>query len=260
MRQSNINLHVQVDTIFFRTFSAQRLSADADFAKSELTLSNANVNFAGGKMNADIFVRRNAKALPFSIRANANSVEIDKLFKAFDNFQQTTITDKNLRGSVSADVDISGWMTPEADLVSNSILGKTSFMLENGRLLNFEPLMTIQKIIFKNRNFADVSFQNIQNTFSFSNGKVAIPPMYIASNVIELSLQGVFGFENGTNIALAIPLRNPEKAEKEKAAGKKVGKGIIVYLRAYDNNDGDIKLYWDPQHTAPLKKDIGDNN
>jgi len=261
MRQSNINLHVQVDTVFFRTFSAQNLSADANFSNSELTLNNAGARFSGGNISADVFVRHNEKALPFGIKANVNSVEIDKLFKSFDNFQQTFITDKNLRGSVFANVNISGWMTPQANLVPNSISGKASFRLEDGQLLNFEPLMSIQKFIFKKRNLADVSFKNIQNTFSFSNGKVTVPPMYIASNVIELSLQGVYGFEKGTNIALAIPLRNPEKAEEEKTTRRKLlGNGIVVYLRARDNNDGDIRLYWDPLHAAPLKKNINDSD
>ena len=260
MRQSSINLHVQIGAASFKTFSAQNLSADADFSNSELALSNAGAHFAGGDISANVFVRRNAKALPFSIRANINSVEVNELFKSFDNFQQTTITDKNLRGSVFADVNISGWMTPQSDLVPNSLSGTASFRLESGRLLNYAPLMAVQKLIFKNRNFADVSFKDIENTFSFSDGKVTIPPMYISSNVIELSLQGVFGFDKGTNITLAIPLRNPERAEKEKAAGKRHGRGIVVYLRAHDNNDGDIKLYWDPLHAAPTNGYMNDSD
>ena len=64
-------------------------------------------------------------------------------------------------------------------------------------------------------------------------------------------MQGAYGFENGTNIALDIPLRNPEKdqAMPNAEAKKQIRmKGIVLHLKAIDDGKGGVKVRWNGDH------------
>ncbi|ANI88394.1 hypothetical protein A9P82_03205 [Arachidicoccus ginsenosidimutans] len=259
MRNSTANLHLRVANIAYKTFSAHDLDATANLSPDNLSLNNANVKFAGGNIHATISAAQGRSEVPFRMKANAQGVDVDKLFTAFADFGQSSLTAKNIDGSFSANVDVQGNLTQQADLVKNSLNGKISFVLTDGHLINYKPLLSVQKYVFKKRDLANVAFKTIRNNFSISDGKITIPPMTIASNVIELNLQGVYAIDKGTDIGIDVPLRDPQKAEERRAQGKKVRKGIVVHLRARDDVSGKVRLVWDPFHKAPQKEDMNND-
>ncbi len=260
MQHSTANLHLHVVDISYKTFSAQSLEANAQLSPTNVSLKNASVNFAGGSIKANVLVSQGGNIVPFHMQTNVENVDVDRLFAGFGNFGQSTLTAKNLYGSFSANVDVQGDLTSKADMVKNSLNGKISFVLLNGHLINYKPLLSIQKFVFKKRDLANVAFATIQNKFSISDGKISIPPMTIASNVIEMNLQGVYGIDNGTDIGIDVPLRDPQKTEERRVAGKKVRKGIVVHLRARDDNNGKVRLVWDPFQKAPQAEGDKDDN
>ncbi len=154
----------------------------------------------------------------------------------------------NLQGSLTADIGVSGGMLESGAIVKNSMNGKVSFVLTNGALVNFAPLMSIQKYAFKKRNLSNITFKTLKNDLDISHGKINISPMEIESSAIRVKVQGVYAFDKGTDISLEIPLRNPKKDEELIAQGlqPKKKKGIIIYLRAMDGDDGKVKITWDP--------------
>ncbi|MDE1191244.1 MAG: AsmA-like C-terminal region-containing protein [Arachidicoccus sp.] len=261
MKNSKANLHLHVVDILYRTFSAQSLEANASLSPSDIALNNAAVNFAGGTIQANISVKPNGNAIPFQMQTNVNDVEVNNLFKAFGNFGQTSITDQNLNGTFSAKANVTGTLNTQANLMKNSLNGNIFFQLINGSLINYKPLLSIQKYIFKKRDMANVSFKTIKNNFTINNGKITVPPMTIASNVIEMSLQGIYGINGGTDLSIDVPLRNPEKTAQRKAEGKKVHQGIVVHLRAKDDGSGNAKLVWNPfnKKSEDKEDDNGDD-
>jgi len=72
--------------------------------------------------------------------------------------------------------------------------------------------------------------------------------------------QGVYGFRQGTDISLKIPLRNPQKDKDRIAQGLKPrrNKGVIVYLRAKKGPDGKVHIGWDPLHKNRLEDSADD--
>jgi hypothetical protein len=65
-----------------------------------------------------------------------------------------------------------------------------------------------------------------------------------------MDIAGVYGLTNGTDIALDIPLRNPEKdaniIDKDELKKRRF-KGIVVHIRAYDEN-GKLKIGLNNNH------------
>ena len=64
--------------------------------------------------------------------------------------------------------------------------GEIKVKLTEGHLLDFQPLQNISDYIFKNRDFKDISFSEINQTCKIKGFEMEIEEMEIASNVLNL--------------------------------------------------------------------------
>lgn len=178
------------------------------------------------------------------VRGKVANADVHKLFYAFDNFGQKTITYQNLKGKLSTEFSFESRLSNNVRIVPGSMKGTLHFDLSNGYLINFEPLLKIKKLIFKKRNFERVAFSPIRSDFQLKGQEIEIRPMEIESNVITLFIDGIYSFAQKTDISIQIPLSNLKKRDStyvlnpndpEKRHGSK------IYLRAVDEN-GEVNI------------------
>jgi len=255
--QSDMLLNVDVKKLRYNHFEADHILAQVNMTSDKIEFRNVSLNHAGGHVAANAAVDVAGQITPFRIQTNINRVKIDKLFYAFDNFGQQTLNPGNLEGALTAKIDVNGSLNANGDLIKRSMAGKVSFVLNNGELNNFEPLLKVQKFIFKKRNLSHVTFEELRNDLDIYGGKIRINPMTITSSAAIIKMEGIYAFDRGTDISIAMPLRNPEKDKELIAKGKKpkFNKGIVLYLRAKDDEKGEVSISWDP-----LKKGVKDKN
>jgi len=183
--------------------------------------------------------------LPYvKVRGKVTNADVHKVFYAFDNFGQKTITYDNLKGKLSNDFSFETRLTNNVKIVPGSMKGMLHFDLYKGYLINFEPLLKIKKLIFKKRNFEKVEFSPISSDFELKGQEIEIRPMEIESNVITLYIDGIYSFARKTDISIQIPLSNLRKRDStyvlnpndpEKKEGSK------IFLRAIDEN-GEVNI------------------
>ncbi len=255
--KSNMYLHVNIGKLLYNHFDAQQISADIDLSSTGIDLRNVKLQHAGGSLAANVRLSTAGNGTPFAANAKINNVKIDRLFYAFDNFGQTTLSHKNLQGAFSADINLRGAIRESGQIVRSAMNGRVAFQLNNGELNNFPPFESISKFLFKKRNLSHITFNTLKNDLDIVNGKIIINPMSIESSALTINIAGVYAFDKGTDISMAIPLRNPQKDRDLIAKGKKPkkDKGIIIYLRAQDGDDGKVNIAWDP-----LKKGVKDTS
>jgi uncharacterized protein involved in outer membrane biogenesis len=255
--KSNMFLHVNIGRLLYNHFDAQHIYADIDLNSTGIDLRNVKLQHAGGSLAANAHLNTAGRSTPFSVNGKVNNVKIDRLFYAFDNFGQSTLSHKNLQGAFSADISLRGAIMESGQIIRNSMNGRVSFQLNNGELNNFPPFESISKFLFKKRNLSHITFNTLKNDLDIVNGKITINPMSIESSALTINVAGVYAFDKGTDISMAIPLRNPQKDRDLIAMGKKPkkDKGIIIYLRAQDGSDGKVNISWDP-----MKKGVKDAN
>lgn len=248
LNKSTMILHLKIKKIDYDRFTAKKLSAGLRLDEQGIGLNKVSLQHANGTVNFDAHIQQLPKRNDFSLKADLSQLKIDQLFNAFKNFGQSTLKSENLKGILSANIDVKGSLTQEATLVPKSLAGKVSFNLNNGELNNFPPFLSISKFVFKNRNLDHITFEALSDELTLSKGKIEIPPMDILSSAISITVQGVYAFGRGTDISLKIPLRNPQKDKERMAQGLKPkrNKGIVVYLRAQDGKDGKVHIGWDP--------------
>lgn len=254
----SIGIDMNVNKLVYNGFVANNFKSNMDFTYAGIKLNNISLNSCGGGISLNGIINQDETNNPFNLSVNINTVEIDQLFNSFGNFGMENLTAKNIDGKFSAKGNILGQFSSAGPINKKSLNGKLSFNLNNGSIKNYEPLIKVSKFAFKNRQLENIKFEKLSNDLTISNGKVIIPPMAINTSALIINVEGIYGFEGGTDMAIAIPLRNPQKDidRENKGLKKRSGTGIVVKLRATSGSDGKLEVKLDTRSSSPDKGDV----
>ena len=243
----NMQLNFRAGHISYQHFTADNMQASILFEADKWQIQNASLQHAGGSFSLSaIFNGLKNGIHAASAKFKLDHVDVRKVFTAFDNFGQNAITASTIRGSLNTDGNIRFLLNKKGKLQGNSLSGTVHFSLKNGALIHFKPFENINNIVFKNRDFSDVQFAEINNTLNISKGEVQIKRMEIASSVLQLYVEGLYDFNHkNTDISIQVPLNNLNKSKNDTRKEKKgidVKTGASVYLRAKNASDGSVKF------------------
>jgi hypothetical protein len=249
LEASKVQLNLHVNKALYKRFVASNLSANISLLGDGIYFNKISVAHAGGTLSLNGNIKQQGAINKFNINAVVSKVNVKEFFYAFENFGQTSITNQNLKGFLSAKVNTSGSITDQGSVVSRAMYGQVIFNLSNAALMGFEPLQKVQKLAFANRDFSNIAIENLDGTLTLNGDRILISPMQVNTSVLNFNMQGIYGLTNGTNISMDIPLRNPKKDEYSTAAAKKETrmKGIVLHLKAVEE-EGKLKVKWNHDH------------
>lgn len=246
LEMSKMHLKLKVNRAVYQKFVANQVNADISLIGNGIYFNKIGIQHAGGQVNVNGKIEQMGAVNKVKFNANIAKVSVKEFFYAFDNFGQQSVTNKNLKGFLSANVNTSGNVTSKGNMVPKSMFGKVNFTLDKAALVGFEPLEKVGKFIFRSRNLSNVQLEKLNGTLTLRGDQVDISPMKINSTALNFDVKGVYGFNSGTNIALDIPLRDPKKSadivDKEERELARM-KGIVLHLKAVDEG-GEIKIRW----------------
>lgn len=247
LEESNVHMMLDVKKVIYKRFTANDINAEINLMKKGIKLQNISLKHAGGSLKITGEMQQQGPVNQVSIKANVDNVDVSKFFYAFDNFWQEKLTDKNVKGTLSTAVNVTGKIQDNGQIVPKSFVGTASFELKNGELSQFEPLMDISKFIFRKRHLEQVTFNTIKNKFDIKGDKITIYPMRIESSAINMSVAGIYALTTGTDIKIDVQLRNPKKDEliDDNNADDNALKGALLHLRAVDDDSGKVSIKWD---------------
>lgn len=189
-------------------------------------------------------------------RTNFDKMDINKLLADFNSFDQTMVTENNLSGTMTADLD--GYvevlnMGDSIPFVPIKVLGRMK--LEDGEIKDLEVLKTLDKFV-NMRELDDIKFQTLETSLFVRHGYLYLPQTDIKSSAMNLSLIVMQGMANDNfeyHIKIfpgEIMLGNSkgvmkkQSQMKENLADEENMKSIN--LVAYDIN-GDSKYWFDTE-------------
>ncbi|PZP41807.1 MAG: hypothetical protein DI598_17800, partial [Pseudopedobacter saltans] len=248
--KGEFRLNINSKEIKYNNFDARAFQTNIVFKDNNWVLKKFSVNHAGGSINMTGVVNpasgNNNKA---KVDLDIEHVQLDKLLYAFDNFGVNGISYKNLKGTLTARAQMTALIDGKGSIVPRSSVGRLGFRLEKGQLVNYPPLLSLQKYVFKKRDLNNVQFANISDTILVRHGNFFINRMEIASTALRLFVQGVYSPYGNSDISIQVPFSSLlKKKDKEEALDKtepdeKVG--ASVYLRATNTNGGPMSVKLD---------------
>jgi hypothetical protein len=218
----DFNLNCSIDKFIFRKFEATDVKGLAVLENGALTIDPVSFNTADGKLNAQLVLAPiSTTAYRMNCLAKVVGIHVDKVFTEFENFGQTFIQDRHLKGVANANVQFRAVLTNALELPSDKIESVIDVTIENGELNNLETLQEIADYLRNNKwvapfvdedRFAErmqnVKFSKLENIIEIRNRVITIPLMDVRSSAMDISAKGTHTFDHAIDYAFGFNLRD----------------------------------------------------
>ncbi len=252
LESASFNLNLNAKQLIYKKFYSNNLIANMEMDDNAVNLKKISLSHAGGNIRISGILSNLVASNPFNFKAQLSNINVTKIFYAFNNFGLKSPTDKNIMGTLTADVTLQGGLTTKAQIIPDELKGFVKFNMHDGQLVDFEPVQKIQQTVFKNRNFSDIKFADLHDLLEINGQNVTINRMEIRSTVLTMFVEGIYNMKSGPDLSIQVPLSNL-KANKDSVLVNKgifSKTGVSARLRAQKGEDGKIKISWDPFNKA----------
>jgi hypothetical protein len=132
-------------------------------------------------------------------------------------FKSRIIDYKNIKGKISGLTNFSSEWNNSFSILSPSVLVDGSFKIENGELIEFEPLNGLSRYI-NVEELKHIYFSTLQNDIFIRNRVITIPQMDIKAANFDVNGYGTHDFDNNFNYKIKVILSESlyKKARKSK--------------------------------------------
>jgi len=244
VENGDLFINLKAQQLSLNNFKASNVNAVLLFTQNDWQIQKAFLQFADGSFNLSAKVyQANNISHQVNAQLDLQHINVKKLFYAFNNFGQTSLTAKNINGIFTSKANITAGINKSGKFIPSSMNGNMFFSLKNAELKKFEPFLNIQKVAFKNRNLDDVQFAELKDTLDIQKGDIYIHRMPVQSSAsITMYIEGIYSFGTNTDISIQLPLSNLKNNSDDdfKTINKKKANrpGASIYLRAKDDGNG----------------------
>lgn len=189
-----LDIDLTVDQLLYDDFTADHVQGRILLDQNGLTATNIKAECLGGSVEAQVKVLPTTELTNVVLAATVSDLDIQRTFREWANFGQTSITYKNLRGTASANVLVEMKLGPDLAILPNAIVADADLTIKNGELVNFTPLKSLSKFIDVSE-LEHVKFDDLSNRLSIRDGKLSIPYMTVRSSILTLDVYGDQAFK-----------------------------------------------------------------
>ncbi|MEE4177950.1 MAG: AsmA-like C-terminal region-containing protein [Bacteroides sp.] len=234
------NLEANVVHLTFQKFEATHVMGQASLQNKRFLAQDLSFRSMEGQIRASGYID-GVRDDYFTVgcRARVQEVDINQLFYQMGNFGQTSITDEHIFGKMTADIDFSGRWTPNLAVDWNSIETTADMRVEQGALVNFEPLIALSRFL-RVDDLDKVTFSTLENQIRIKEKKIIIPDMEINSSALNLKVSGEHTFENKIDYRIQVLLseilsrKNRQRRNPQEQYGDIIDDGLgrtTLFLR-----------------------------
>jgi hypothetical protein len=200
------NLDVTVGNIRFRQFRASRMQGQIHLDHQVITGRGLTFAAMDGMVYMDATINASRKDSVFmNFDSKIARLDVTKLFTQMENFGQTTMTDKNVKGRVSADVQFNSAWSIDLNIDSRKVRSTCDITIENGELINFTPILALSRYL-KVPDLNHIRFSTLKNQIYIANELISIPSMAINSSAMNITASGTHNFDNIVDYRLKLLL------------------------------------------------------
>ncbi|NEM96269.1 AsmA-like C-terminal region-containing protein [Pontibacter burrus] len=257
------NLEASVKKMKFRRFKGENIKGAVTLRNQVITSPNISFKAVGG----DFAVRgsmdaRQRNHIKVSTASKLNNMSVDSLFYVFENFNQNFIVDRQLRGSLTANIISDVYLDSQLNPKTNLLQAEIEAVIRNGQLINFTPMQKLS-VFVKRSELANMKFSELRNNFYIQERTIYIPEMDIRTNLSPLpsvSISGMHTFDQDMDYKIKMPVFQKRRPDKDSFFGvvaedPNAGNSMLfLTLKGKENN---FKLAYDDDRVrAKIKDDL----
>lgn len=260
-----LNFNCDVKALRYKRFHATSVQGDL-LVKNEVAVSRglSLKTMGGGITLSGIVDAKNRKAIDLLTTARLDGIYVDSVFYVFENFDQSFIQDKHLKGKAYAEVNLEAALKPNLRLFPETLIADIGLSIQKGELNNFEPLKKLERYL-DDEGLNHVKFSDLRNDIHIENKTIYIPQMEVRTNVTDLKISGTHTFDQQIDYRIVTPLRNRKKTSDSEVADaiEDDGTGHPKLFLKIIGTTSDYRVVYDTESVkkkiiSDLKKEVQD--
>ena len=202
----NTNSTIYIKNFLYNNFTASNFTGAIEYNNNILYGKNLNAISLDGKLSGKFrLIEPTNKNLKLTSTLKLEKINIRDSFKAFNNYNQSVITKKQIKGVGTAYLNIESHWKPNFVLDTKKLKVKSHLIIEKGELIDFEPLEKLSTYVSLDE-LKHVRFSTLENTIYVENEIVTIPAMEIKSSALSVVLSGTHSFNHEIDYNLTLLL------------------------------------------------------
>ena len=234
------NLKVDINELIFQKFKANDIGGNIQIGNQQINTDYLSFRAQDGLVFAKIKLDASVgKPLSIDAGLNLKKINITKFFYEFEEFGLEIIQSKNLKGLATASIKVHSIWDKYLAANTDALTAEGPILIENGELINFEPMLALSKFIDVNE-LKNLKFASLANTLSIKNRIVTIPAMQIQSNALNVDFAGTHNFDNIIDYRLKILLSDLIKKKSKRLGDEQFGEleddgrgKTVLYIKMY---------------------------
>ncbi len=190
-----ISVDLQLGQLKYKKFIANELKAGLWLEPEHIEFEKVHMQTNGGSIKAKASLLMDDKGFVLKSSVGSKNMNINQVFREFDNFGQGELTNKNLFGTLSAETDILIVWDKNFNLLSEKLQMVSDISIKNGQLLNYQPLNSLSRFVDVNE-LNNLKFSDLKNVITIKNKVLNIPGMELKNNALNLNVSGTHSFDN----------------------------------------------------------------
>lgn len=193
-------LSANAETVVYDNLNLKNVSGNLTIKDEAVSLSNLKMDVFGGNIGLTGTVSTKEATPKFNMDLGLNAVNIAESFTQLDMLKSIAPIANTINGKLNSTIKLSGDlkqdMTPNLKTLSGDLAGQllsTTINEKNSKLLS---------ALSSNVKFLDVNKLNLNDvkaSLSFEDGKVALKPMNLKYEDINMTVGGTHGFDQSMN-------------------------------------------------------------
>ena len=242
----------------------KKFIGELDIEERALYFSNVTVQNANADIRGIVTIEeKSPEIFTITTKLASDNIEFKPLFREWDNFDQTIISEDNIFGRAHVLLDFSAPFDLQNGVNKNAIVSKVQLKILEGRLKNVSTFKSITEslktssakyVLRKNnindfeKKLLDLKFETLENTLFIRNGQLEIPSMIIHSSALDMELVGRHGFDSKIDYRFAFRYREVKTQKSQDEFGTIIddGSGIKIFIKMTGTSDKPI-IEWDQE-------------
>lgn len=257
---TRVAMDVTMDRLRYGKWVLQDLSAEGLLTEREWQVSRFRSTTLAGSLTGNGALSWWPEEDRATVLAHPvlEGIDLPQLFRAFDDFGQSTIRSAHLEGILSATGSVHFEWVHAIDWLPGSLEMLCHASLKDGALHQLETFQDIAQYLRDNRMMAPwvdpndlakrldhVAFEPLESAIYVAANEVHLPPIKISSSAMDISLEGVQGFNGSLDYTMGFAMRDLRNTrEDEFGSIKDDGLGQHFFIGIGGSLDGP-EYRWD---------------
>lgn len=270
----NLNVDLDIKSLLWESHKFDQIKGKLILANHNVNVNHFSLHTLGGKISGNMKLSNlieDGNVIEGLLKLE--KINVKKLFADWNNFDQKTITDKNLSGTLSGTIDLLLLFDPYFEVIEDKMYLNTNMNIVNGELNDMETMRDITAYMRSNKalklalnkhidQFEDklihLKFSELTNTIEIKNRKIVIPKMLIQTNALDVEFSGWHDFDNNIEYHFSFRFRELKSNAVETEFGtiEDDGLGWRIFITMTGNLDDPVYSLDKGEMKATFKENV----